>query len=1499
MAGIDSVFDRIFKTQTLAALNAQPRPAVAPANEGDVGTISTPVGTLPPQPMQTLTPDDLLTHFEKVVGPTKATASDRVTAEQPDTTPDLREPRIIPILPNRDEIEGEPRRIPSRDQIVPIVPTTPRQFTREKLNVQQASMINPDITEFVSGVANWVKEDISRTLSPKSDDELTSEIDKIWPINQPLTPYELSHYKGAVTDTGVPVTRIDENTPAPTDWEQAQNIIRLVSQGFIPNPSTLPGELSRVNPEVMKLVKAGLGKVIKEETGAVNFGSKGAKPTEGAANVAANAIPPAEPVKPPAVEAVGVKGGAVPPVEPPKVPPAATGVTPPQPPVDKLTSMWKKGRQGQPIDATDTWRKFMEQVNDATFGVRSMKPKGDIIPGGEKDVATLLNRVSGVANAGATRYVLAVEEMKRIAPNVIADDINSIIYANHAKEILAVKGQGRVMAGGFKSAAELDDQLKMISQRLGDTEFAKANQAAEVVKRTYNTELKRLVDEGIIDKDVGDELLAKYPWYNPLKYVEDAEALAKSGKSAKPFTVISSGLKRLTEEGTAKAAISPLDVLPEQLVANEVRIHKNQLAKAIIQVGLDDPKLGIVRGGTYDTRNTLSFFENGKRQVYKVPDWMYREAITLTETMKNPLISLIGSLNGISRAAFTTASPPFVISNMLNDALTAFISRGILPTETGAALIRSLRGLEKDPIMQSFRLAGGYQQRFYGKDLAKEIIKNGGKPLQPNETLGQKILKFIPEAGEAGEQAPRMALFKRQLNETLPNWKRMTPEQIAATPQGRKAAADAVELTINFGRGGYLVKSANPAMLFLNATMEGIKLPFRALRDNPNARWRLAGAGAVATGLAAYNMSYPEYFDIPNNIRWGSIPIMLPSKERDAQGNPKPNYVTIIPRTREWGAFLGPITYAMEKMFSDSPTDFGTFASTMAPQLSPISSIPSPEVLKELFEQSANWDYYKSQPIIPKELENVPAEQQVEPWVSPTIAKIAQGAGASPLRVQHAYDGLLGGAGRTFTSVADWITSLISPTETDPRIEGLVEQFQAIEDKDMRQQFLNNLDYKDRDALNEQMRQPQKGLPVVSAIGKRVMPGLSGQLARTGQDLAAKKTGVSVEQTKSASSILRKTSEELQILQEQSDSALKSGAITLPDWREKHKEQAIAYRGALIAAGVSFPSAAQVQKDPSVWTKYKDSVATLADSMADRRAKGDILVAGYRAIQPTEIMPGIMDWQSFYKQRDEFRNGLVPENKKLLDDTIKAYMTPIEKMTYDASQNENLSRYFNLPEGIQREAMRVTDPKLDADLNLMGVATSAKTPQSLKVVKSKANELAIPVKSIPALGEEFKDYTGKVIYKAKDTTDEALWNDGLSFLPQYYREYLWDKGGWTNPELNSRISYSVSQKEADKQKIENYGMVNEFQREQYRAQNPEVDVALNIWGLASTIKSAKALAMLKTRATELGIPFDALPISPNYKKKQAQTKQAEAKAARAAPQTVDFMSDKLAKYGIK
>ncbi len=757
------------------------------------------------------------------------------------------------------------------------------------------------------------------------------------------------------------------------------------------------------------------------------------------------------------------KGGTVPPIKPPKT---GTGITPPDSELAKVEEMWVRGRKAKPRNVKESYLKLQEQLNDATYGMRRMQTEvAKVTPiekGGVKDIQTMLTRGSGITNAGATRATLVLDKIARVAPNVASDNIRSIVYLNHAKEVLVEKGAKRVMAGGFTKIQELDNALSQLGNKLGADQFSEAWRGAEVIKDIYAQELERLIKAGFIDKELGAIFAEKYPWYNPLNYLDDAAIEIAQGKSPKVYTVISSGLKRLSETGTERALQDPYITLAKQLIENEVRIYDNEVAKGIIQVAIENPKVGAVkvkitkpvaqvgedlifRPRKGDIPGTISYWEDGVRQVYEVPDWLYNEAVMLGKVISNPVASFFGTLNGISRAAFTSASPPFVVSNMLNDALTAMLRGGILPHDTTKGLIEGLKKLERSPLKMAQRLSGGYQMRFYGKDLEKLITKGGGEVITGKESIASKVWKFIPEAGEIGEQAPRLAKFRKDVFKNL-SWAESeykaikTPddawawaEKVAATPEGRVAAANNVELTINFGRGAYFVKAANPYVIFLNANMEAMKLPFRTLRDIPASRWRLAGIGAGSAGLMAYNLSYPEYFDIDPNIRWGSVVVMMPSKEKDEYGKDKPNYVTVIPRTREWALFLGSINYAMESLYADKPTEFGQFSATLAPMLMPLIEIPLPQVLNEITQQAANWDFYRSRNIVPESMETLPSEEQTTPWVSPTIEKLATTVGLSPIRTEHAFNGLFGGAGKTFTSITDYIYNMITG---EPQKEG-------------------------------------------------------------------------------------------------------------------------------------------------------------------------------------------------------------------------------------------------------------------------------------------------------------------------------------------------------------------------------------------------------------------------------------------------------------------------------
>ena len=101
-------------------------------------------------------------------------------------------------------------------------------------------------------------------------------------------------------------------------------------------------------------------------------------------------------------------------------------------------------------------------------------------------------------------------------------------------------------------------------------------------------------------------------------------------------------------------------------------------------------------------------------------------------------------------------------------------------------------------------------------------IKSGGQPLSAT-SLTTKLKRAIPAYGEATELAPRIEAAKKTLkkldSKLLDRIKRgnLTEEEyleIAEKPAIKLAVEDALEVSINFPRGGAKVKKLNQYVLF-------------------------------------------------------------------------------------------------------------------------------------------------------------------------------------------------------------------------------------------------------------------------------------------------------------------------------------------------------------------------------------------------------------------------------------------------------------------------------------------------------------------------------------------------------------------------------------------------------------------------------------------------------------------------------------------------------------
>ena len=318
---------------------------------------------------------------------------------------------------------------------------------------------------------------------------------------------------------------------------------------------------------------------------------------------------------------------------------------------------------------------------------------------------------------------------------------------------------------------------------------------------------------------------------------------------------------------------------------------------------------------------------------------------------------------------------------------------------------------------------------------------------------------------------------------------------------------------------------------------------------------------------------------------------MLPSKETDpATGRPLPNYISIIPRTREWGMFLGTINAAMEIPHTEYNEDFGVWAKTMLSATTPVTEIPAPVLMKEAFQQLGNYDYFRDREIVPSEVINKPVTEQTMPWTNRTFKEIGEEVGMSPIRVQHAFNSTFGGTGRAAVSITDEIIEMLDPSMVSPKISDLMLEFDALDNPQERSKFIHNLDNQTREDFYYELDKPDireglRGVPVVGDVVGRIKPGRYGDLRDRIERSVGEETGIDPKQTREIHNALRVVGDEHLNNQHNIDNQLLKGQITSQQWIKSRSQFGGDYKAILSSEETEYPDAAHFA-EPENRQKY-------------------------------------------------------------------------------------------------------------------------------------------------------------------------------------------------------------------------------------------------------------------------------------------------------------------------
>ena len=928
--------------------------------------------------------------------------------------------------------------------------------------------------------------------------------------------------------------------------------------------------------------------------------------------------------------------------------------------------------------------------------------------------------------------------LRRVRPE---DQVNRFLRLKHAETIMQIpEFAGRKLAGGIEGLDGVRSALSDMSDQLGPELMNRVAAASKIYVDTLNEMLDRKVRAGLVNPELATHLKEKWPWYNPIRYMETELTPYFDKGLGRSMSVTNNDLRRLGEIGLELDQVKPMDVAARHIVTSEMMIRRNNAGTAILASALFDPSMSplIVREmveevpGAATTvvspirgkvppgekAGTISVFRNGKREVWRVPPEIEQAAKGMSSFDINPLERMADVVNSLPRAFLTANNPAFMSVNLAFDTVIAAFTRGVMPWETFTSLLATLKDLvARDETLRQMFLSGGDVSGLAGRSqqqLIRDVTKGSQlavvnrrgfkrllNPLNVWDTLGR--------VSYAMELTPRRAIFKKQIKKGL------SPEE---------AALQARRVTVDWNRAGAAARIANHYFMYLNAGIQGTLLPMRAVRDYPAARYGLAGIATWTAALYAWNRQFPEYYDVREFDRYGTGIIMTPSNEYDKYGKKVPHYWTVPPVLREITALTAPETYILGKldermgyrpagpMFEeggrpeseefDWGAGIGTMLDGMVPKINPLGmvaeiggsgleSITVPTYFGDTVAQMVrNRDTFRDEPIVPMELQGLPAKDQYDERSSDAAKLLGEVFDWSPKMIDFA---MRFGVAKDLMSAASVAVRYMRPDQVDPRIDALAAQLEDIQERYpqdqiaiQRKKFLQALSPEDEKEVLKAERKPDPTIPFVTTIVNRWHRKHGGSIHRQGQREAAKETKTSAEQTKLAGRARARFGENIEGLRKDAERKVNDGIWDLADWRADRRIQGGLWKGHMLALSLEFPSAAQV--DPKVWSEYKEYLYTLGGAMENRQTKGQVLADGWYSITPIEDpVTGFPDMDTFFAQREDYRDGLSEEDRKDMDEWRNAGMDSIA-----IQWEEDLERLRDYWDGTVEEALSHQPP---------------------------------------------------------------------------------------------------------------------------------------------------------------------------------------------------------------
>lgn len=735
--------------------------------------------------------------------------------------------------------------------------------------------------------------------------------------------------------------------------------------------------------------------------------------------------------KPPVSEIPAVPSPVVPPIEPPKpsIPNVLkeTVVLPPAPPLSPPGVIAKAADDSLLGRAksygSELYRKTVNRLQPLETAAKDA--------GMETEMTRALG---GYYGRNSKAEAIIMHDIKPLLQGVDRTDMKDLLIANRQLE----KAGQDIATMGTNVATETaaaNAKLLELQNKYGDGFEAlqqKAKGLYDIQRKVFQ---EKLIDSGLVSKELGETILKENQSYIPFKRVFDE----MEGKSFGPKGGLGEPRNPLKEmKGSKREIEDPFENIVKNVYVYSDVAERNNVMRNLAKISEVDPSSvrlagaeaynpdGVLKPDFLNRKDVMVYFENGKKVgAYVSPE--IAEAIkAVGPASTNIFMQALQAGSSLLRTTATAANPEFFLPNVARDLQAAFVNVGLNPV----AFVKGLASvLKKDELYEEFVRSGAKNSIVGDITATATDLFDSGKGVDASffsriiSREDNPLIKGIQRMGELSEQPTRVAAFEKKLNEGL-----------AAGLSREQAIQDAVvaaqESTVNFARSGADVQSLNRIVAFLNARIQGTDRLFRSIKADPVGAGVRLGLSTIAPALAlqGWNQNFEAYNDpavISESTKAKNWIIMLSEQPIDALGGVQ--YIK-IPKAESAQMLANPveqfIAYAVGKDSNIKDSIKKSFLS-----LSPVQNVGDaiPTALKPLVEAYFNKDFFRNQDVIPDYKASFKPKDQYTNQTSSIYKLAGETLGISPAIMQKVLNGYFTGYERLGASVLSGLSDALRP----------------------------------------------------------------------------------------------------------------------------------------------------------------------------------------------------------------------------------------------------------------------------------------------------------------------------------------------------------------------------------------------------------------------------------------------------------------------------------------